>query len=265
MTERNLKLTVAYDGTAYHGFQRQANAQAIQQVLEEKLAKVFGHPLKTIGAGRTDTGVHARGQVINFLTSSVIPAERIPMASRGELPDDIVVMQAEDADVNFHARFDAKSKIYRYRILNAVSPDPLLRRYAWNYRRPLDALAMNEAAAVLVGTHDFSAFRSVNGQPLDPVRTIFAVRCERTRPQIIECVFWGSGFLYHMVRNLVGTLVQVGLGQISVLEFQQILMGRDRQQAAATAPPQGLCLEQVQYEKMEIKPEVIRKVLDIGH
>ena len=264
MTERNIKLTVAYDGTAYHGFQRQANALAIQQVLEERLARLFGHPLKTIGAGRTDTGVHARGQVINFLTGNKIPAERIPTASRAELPDDIVIMRAEDVDLSFHARFDAQSKIYRYRILNAAVPDPLLRRYAWNYRRTLDVAAMNTAAAALIGTHDFSAFRSLNGQEVDPVRTIFAVQCERRGDQIIECVFWGSGFLYHMVRNLVGTLLVVGLGQMSPLEFQQVLMGRDRRRAAAAAPPHGLCLEQVQYEKPEINPGMIRKILDIG-
>jgi tRNA pseudouridine38-40 synthase len=244
--ERTLKLTVAYDGTAFHGFQRQANALTVQQVLEERLARIFGHPVKVVGAGRTDAGVHAYGQVVSLRTTGSIPTDRVAQAARSVLPDAIVVTAAAEVAATFHARYAAKSKIYLYRLHTGAVPDPFLRNYAWHLADGTDAAAMHAAAQRTVGEHDFSAFRAAGGAPGSPVRTILAASCRRDGP-LTEFSFWGTGFLYHMVRNLVGTLVDVGLGRISADDFAAILASRDRNRAGITAPPQGLYLKQVLY------------------
>jgi tRNA pseudouridine38-40 synthase len=244
--ERKLKLTLAYDGTAYHGFQRQANALTVQQVLEERLARIFAQPLKISGAARTDAGVHAYGQVVSFATSGSIPTERIVPAARSVLPDDIVVTAAEEAPADFHARFAAKSKIYLYRLYCRAVPDPFLRNYAWRMVDRPDIAAMDAAVQQIVGRHDFSAFRAAGGAPMSPVRTILAAFC-RQDGEMIEFFFHGTGFLYHMVRNLVGTLVDVGLGRLTAADFAAILASRDRGRAGITAPPQGLYLKEVFY------------------
>ncbi len=245
---RNIKLVLAYDGTAYHGFQRQANAITIQQIVEERLPKLFGHPITINGAGRTDTGVHAQGQVISFATQGTIPAERIPLAARGLLPPDIVVVGAEEVAENFHARYSAQSKIYRYRLLNSRLANPFECNYAWHFpHQPLAVPLMQQAAQVIVGTHDFSAFRASGGAPRSPVRTIMTAECRYAGEAVIEFTFWGTGFLYHMVRNLVGTLVKVGQQHITPEKFADILAGRDRHAAGITAPAQGLYLVEVKY------------------
>lgn len=244
--ERNIKLTVAYDGTKYHGFQRQANALAVQQVLEERLRGVFGHTLSIIASGRTDTGVHAYGQVLNFYTTGSIPTERIVLAASGVLPEDIVVVAAEEVDREFHARRDAKHKTYMYRIYNARLPNPFELRYSWHVRTELDDSLMNTITRQVVGTHDFSAFRAAGGPPVNPVKTIFSADCSR-QDKLIQFTFTGSGFLYHMVRNLVGTIIEIGSGRRGADEFACILASRDRRNAGATAPPQGLYLMCVEY------------------
>ncbi len=244
---RNIKLVLAYDGTAYHGFQRQANAMTIQQIVEERLQKIFGHPITIYGAGRTDAGVHAYGQVVSFLTDGTIPAERIPLATRGLLPPDIVVVAAAEETEAFHARHMAQSKIYRYRLVNSRLANPFERNYAWHFPLPLDAELMQQAAQVIVGTHDFSAFRASGGPPVSPVRTIMAADCRQEGSSLIEFEFWGTGFLYHMVRNLVGTLVKVGQHRITPQDFADILQSRDRHAAGVTAPAQGLYLMEVKY------------------
>lgn len=244
--ERNIRLTVAYDGTAYHGFQRQANALAIQQVLEDRLAPLFGHPLSLIASGRTDTGVHAYGQVINFRTAGIIPTEKIVQAANGVLPKDIAILAATEAAPEFHARKDAKGKTYVYRIYNARLPNPFERNHAWQVRAELDAALMGRVAAQVLGTHDFSAFRATGGAPVDPVKTIFEANCRR-EDKLVIFTFSGTGFLYHMVRNLVGTIVEIGLGRRCPEDFAAILAGRDRKQAGITAPPQGLYLMSVEY------------------
>lgn len=246
-SERNIRLIVAYDGSAYHGFQRQDNAITIQQLLEERLATIFGHAVKVTGAARTDTGVHAYGQVVNLTTTGSIPTERIPFAAKSVLPDDIVIRSAAEVPFAFHARFSAKSKIYVYRIYNDPLPDPFLRRYAWHVPQPLDTDAMKQAIRHFVGIHDFSAFRAAGGAPISPIREIIAAHCTDHENKI-ECVFHGTGFLYHMVRNLTGTLVEVGMQKLESKEMPDILASRDRKRAGVTAPPNGLYLKEIYYE-----------------
>lgn len=243
---RNIKLTVAYDGTAYNGFQRQMNGIGIQQVIEAKLAKLFGHELKIYGAGRTDTGVHAYGQVINFHTTGNIPLERIEAGSRCLLPHDIVITKAEEVDEKFHAQYSAVSKIYVYKIYPHLTPNPFLRTNAWHIWKNMNTSAIQEAAQIIVGTHDFSAFKAAGGATISPVRTIMAADCQ-LNDDIFEISFWGTGFLYHMVRNLIGTLVNVGLGSCSVQDFRNILDSRERKKAGITAPAHGLYLKEVKY------------------
>ena len=244
---RNIALVVAYDGTAYHGFQRQTPPiVAVQNVLEEKLALLFGEPIEMAAAGRTDAGVHARGQVVNFFTNGTIPVQRIVRAAEGLLPADIVVREACEVSADFMALHSAGEKKYTYRLLQGAASDPFLRRYAWYIRRPLDVDVMKSAAVHLVGEHDFSSFRAAGGAPISPVRRMYAATVDAWGDTIQFC-FCANGFLYHMVRNLVGTLVDVGLGLKTPEDFAKILAGRDRALASPTAPARGLCLERVVY------------------
>lgn len=245
---RNIALRIAYDGTAYAGFQRQTPPiVAVQNVLEEKLETIFKDTIELAAAGRTDAGVHAYGQVVNFFTDGTIPVDRIPRAVNSLLPPDITVKAAWEADRDFSARHSATSKTYLYRIQTGETPNPLTARYAWYLRRPLDLMVMQEALTKILGTHDFSAFRAAGGAPMSPVRTMYEAAISKNG-DIIECRIHGNGFLYHMVRNLIGTLVNVGLGVLSVGDFQRILASRDRKNASATAPARGLYLFDVQYE-----------------
>lgn len=243
---RNIKLIVSYDGGGYHGFQRQNNAVSIQNVLEEKLAVIFRGEVKLAASGRTDTGVHAYGQVVNFFTRGTIPIDRVARAVNSLLPADIVVQSAAEAPPDFSARHSAKSKIYLYRIQQGEVLDPFLRNYAWYIRNPLDLDAMRAALAHVVGTHDFSSFQASGSVTTHPVRTIYEAKCVQ-HGNIVEMSFFGNGFLYHMVRNLVGTLVHVGKGKTTPTRFQHILAEKDRTKAGMTAPAQGLYLWKVNY------------------
>jgi tRNA pseudouridine38-40 synthase len=245
---RNIKLTVAYDGSGYHGFQRQLNARTVQQVLEDKLSGILGGPLAVAGAARTDTGVHAYGQVISVLTGGAIPTERIPAAARGVLPQDIAVLDAMEMPAEFHARFSATGKVYVYRVLNSEKPDPILKNYVWQIERALDVEKMNQALQFLVGEHHFGAFQASGSSARNPVRTLYAAGCIR-QESTVEFRFHGNGFLYHMVRNIVGTVVDLGVGKLSQDDFEKIIAGRNRKAAGATAPPTGLYLKEVLYEK----------------
>lgn len=247
--ERNIKLLLAYDGGRYHGFQRQNNAVSVQNVLEKKLAIVFGQPIKLAASGRTDTGVHAFGQVVSFITQGTIPIDRVVRAVNSHLPDDIVVKSAEEVDGTFHARYSAVSKTYIYRIQQGETLNPFLRHYSWYIRNPLDIEAMQQSLQYIVGEHDFSAFQAAGSVQMNPVRTIYQATCV-TYDEIVEFSFFGNGFLYHMVRNLVGTLVNVGKRKISSQQFNEILLGKDRHKAGMTAPAQGLYLKQVNYDSM---------------
>lgn len=248
--KRNIKLILSYDGTRYHGFQRQNNALAVQNILEEKLALVFGDTIELAASGRTDAGVHAIGQVVNFFTNGTIPVDRIVRAVNSLLPDDIVVLSAEEAGIDFSARHSAKSKVYIYKIQQGEVQDPFLRYYSWHIRRELDLIAMQAALDHILGTHDFSSFQATGSAAMDPVRTIYQASCQREQ-ELLQFTFWGNGFLYHMVRNLIGTVVNVGLGKMQPADFLQVLLACDRQKAGATAPARGLYLSHVYYEEQD--------------
>lgn len=240
------KMTLAYDGTAYHGFQIQENALTIQHYLERALATLYGSNIRVEAAGRTDAGVHARGQVVNFCAPPNVPDLQLPPALNGLLPGDILVIGAEQVEEGFSARRDAQAKIYSYTIDRGPFPDVLRRRYAWHIDRPLDLQAMQKGAANLAGKHDFRAFQAAGSRVRTTVRTLFSIKLA-TEGQFINLRFAGDGFLYKMVRNITGTLVEVGLGRMSGQDITRILLAGNRKQAGATAPARGLCLEKVIY------------------
>lgn len=248
---RRLKLTVAYDGTNYHGFQRQNNALSVQQVLEKGLTKLFYHDIALVPSGRTDTGVHAAGQVVSFSTTGLLPADRIVMAAPGVLPPDIVVKQAEEVPATFHARRDALGKHYRYRILTGPANDPFRQRYVWQVRGKLNMTAMQTAASQLVGTHDFSSFRTMGSTPTHPVRTMYIAAFSHLDDELVFDII-GNGFLYHMVRNIVGALVFVGRGKFSPERFADLFAACYKSGSPPMAPACGLTLNQVFYTKEDL-------------
>ena len=259
---RNIRLVLAYDGLAFHGWQRQPGLRTVQTSLEEAIARITGEAVKLFASGRTDTGVHALGQVAHFTTACPIPASNLRKALNDQLPAEVRVLKAEDAPAGFHARYDARSKLYRYRILQTPVCSPFAWRYAWHYPWPLDRRLMAEATRSFLGEHDFTSLAaSAQGddeqvesgseperQPKSMVRKISTSRIlwsERRRALVYEVE--GNGFLHHMVRNMVGTLVEVGRGAMEPDQIGRILEARDRTKAGPTAPAQGLCLVKVYY------------------
>lgn len=252
LRRRNIALTVAYDGTNYNGFQWQSPPRvAVQNVLEERLTKIFGDTIELAAAGRTDAGVHAFGQVVNFFTDGRIAVDKIPLAASSVLPADIVVREAREVDKNFSALHSAKSKIYLYRILRGAASNPFANRFAWHIFRPLDVDAMREALNILVGTNDYSSFKAAGDAPnMNPVRTIYAAEIfdgELFGSEVLTIKLQASGFLYHMARNIVALTVAVGRGRVTLDDFKKIFAARDRNLVPATAPAQGLCLQEVFY------------------
>jgi tRNA pseudouridine38-40 synthase len=243
---RNLRFTVAYDGTNYKGWQRQANATTVQEIVEQALTKLCKEPITVMGSGRTDAGVHAQGQVVSFRTTCRIPADRLGPALKSLLPPDIVARDGEEVAKEFHARYSAKGKIYRYVLYNNAIASPFYRQYTWHIENPLDFEAMRLAAADFIGRHDFSAFRSANRSLVDPVRTIYQSSW-RINGDLLEYGVEGTGFLYHMVRNMVGTMVEIGAGKRPAQCIPDIIRGQDRTMAGTTAPAHGLYLERVYY------------------
>ncbi|WP_027365201.1 tRNA pseudouridine(38-40) synthase TruA [Desulfotruncus alcoholivorax] len=246
---RNIKLTIAYDGTNYHGFQEQRGTglRTIQETLEDCLTRLAGERIQVVGAGRTDAGVHARGQVVNFRNSKwPIPIERIPLALNGILPGDIVVLSAQDVPEEFHSRFSSKSKTYSYCIWNDRIPSPFYRLYSYFMPVPLDIKAMEKAARYLLGCHDFKCFQASGSTVNNTVRTLYQADIIKDGP-LVKLVFTGDGFLYNMVRIMVGTLAQVGTGKIEPGQVLEILQACNRVKAGPTFPPQGLCMERVVY------------------
>jgi tRNA pseudouridine38-40 synthase len=241
------RATVAYDGTLYHGFQRQVASQTtIQGELERALLEVGGVAVAVTGAGRTDRGVHARGQVISFELQWRHGSTTLKRAINANLPLDIVLVDVAETDADFHPRYDARQRVYEYYIYNQPTRDPLVRLYSWHVRERLQLLPMQEAASELVGSHDFATF----GQPPQGDNTIRQVYGAEWRRQDDTLVFRieGNAFLYRMVRSIVGTLTQVGAGNWSAAEFVEAFRAADRSRAAASAPPQGLFLVSVSYE-----------------
>lgn len=247
---RNIKVTLAYDGTNYYGFQEQRGTpfQTIQGVVEDRLSRLAKKEIRVIGAGRTDTGVHARGQVVNFDAGDwTIGAERVAYALRSLLPEDIVALESTEVEPSFHARFSAVAKSYCYTIYNGKIPSPFHRLYSYHIHHPLDEGAMREGAKYLLGRHDFSAFRALGTPVKSTVRTIYESRVNRVG-DMIYIDLRGDGFLYHMVRMIAGTLIRVGKGKTPPEEVGEILLCGDSLRGGPTAPARGLCLEQVEYK-----------------
>jgi tRNA pseudouridine38-40 synthase len=245
--ERNIKLIIAYDGTGYFGWQRQINKPTIQGMIEQKIGLMVGKPVSLIGAGRTDAGVHALCQVANFRVSSRLTPPIFLNGLNSLLPDDIIIKEAEYVPFDFHARYNAKSRVYEYRIHNQKLHSPFLRHYAWHMPRLLDLKAMEECLEIIKGPHDFSHFCSAGDRKTDPVRNMIQADLEIQKGNLLLFNFEANGFLRHMVRNIMGTIVKVGLGEISTGSLSEVLESRDRRHPGAKAPPGGLYLKDVRY------------------
>lgn len=243
---RTLKLTIAYDGTAFAGWQMQGNQRTVQGVVEDALRAFDGERVVVHAAGRTDAGVHAAGQVISFRLKSNITAGALQRALNVTLPGDVRVMLSDEAPDSFNARFNPQRKTYRYAIYTGAVVPPQIRHYVWHVPQRLDLDAMNAAAAVLIGEHDFSAFQASGGDVITSRREVWVSRLARGEDQIMYEIT-GSGFLKQMVRNIAGTLVDIGKGRRVVDDMRRILDSRDRAQASATAPAHGLTLWAVEY------------------
>jgi tRNA pseudouridine38-40 synthase len=244
-----VKLVLAYDGSRYAGWQIQKNGPSIQAAVERALSTLHKEPVHVTGAGRTDAGVHALGQVASFAIERALPVAAYVKGMNDLLPEDIAVREAEVREGPFDARRDARGKRYRYRIDNAPNRSPLSRREAWQLFRPLDASAMRAAATPLLGRHDFGAFRASSCEAHHAMRELWRLDVIGEGGGRIEVVAEATAFLRHMVRNMVGTLVDVGLGTRTAASMADLLARRDRTLAGRTAPPHGLVLEEVFYDK----------------
>lgn len=248
---RNLKLTIAYDGTNYLGWQRQKVGPTIQGVIEETLARLVGHKVKLRAAGRTDAGVHALGQVANFLTTSKMPLPDLHRALNALLPKDIAIVKIEEVPIKFNAQYDARYKTYFYQILNQPVRNPIWRLYSWWVPEKLDLEAMKACLPLFVGQKDFASFRKMGSDIKTTVRTVFRAELKRAVgiAGMLRFEISARGFLRYMVRNIVGALVEVGRGKLSPEELAAIFEAKDRSLAPPPAPPQGLFLKEVVYDQ----------------
>jgi len=244
---RNIRLTLEYDGTRYHGWQRQKNALSLQEVIETALAQITGEAVRLVGSGRTDAGVHAWGQVAHFATRSTVPLRAFRHGLNSLLPMDIAVLQAEEAPLAFHARYAARWKTYEYRLLSRPVRSPLNHGHAWWIAHPLDAAALQRACEVLPGEHDFFAFRAAGSRPGQAVRRVREAAWHCLPEGWLNFSITANGFLRGMVRSLVGTMVEIGKGKYPPEYLGEVLEKRDRRLAGPTAPPQGLFLVRVEY------------------
>ncbi len=249
---RNLKLILSYDGSDFSGWQVQPDAVTVQGTLASAIGRITGEKVLPQGSGRTDAGVHALAQVVTFVTESSVPAANFVKALNDILPASVRVLEVEEAAADFHARKSAQGKTYRYRMYRAAICPPFLARYVWHYPFPLDEAAMVRAGSLVVGEHDFTSFAAVDpergreGAPVSNLRRVFSSSWERLGDEFVYTVR-GSGFLHHMVRNLVGTFLLVGKGTLQAEDVTRILEARDRSAAGATAPASGLYLVGVEY------------------
>jgi tRNA pseudouridine38-40 synthase len=254
---RRIKLVLEYDGTAFHGWQSQKNASAVQDLLQAKLTVLLKEDVKIAGAGRTDAGVHARGQVAAFSTASDKPCAKMLAGLNGLLPRDVRVRSCEEAPEAFDPRRDPLSKTYRYVWWDGPSHPPFWRRYSWHARQKLDDAAMAAAAAQLVGEHDFSSFRASGCTAKTPVRRILKSTVVR-KGERVTFEIQGTAFLHQMVRIIAGTLYDVGIGARAAASLGALLQARDRKQAGKTAPPEGLILWNVEYGAIPRPGRVLR-------
>ena len=245
---RRICLTVAYDGTNYHGWQIQDNGITIEEVLNKALSKMLGEAVTVIGASRTDSGVHALGNVAVFDTETRIPAERISYALNQHLPEDIVITKSEEVPLDWHPRYCDCVKTYEYRILNSQIWDPTRRLYTFFVSYQLNVDHMRRAAGYLIGEHDFASFCSIHTNVENTVRTIYSLDILTNEDELIIRIS-GNGFLYNMVRIIVGTLLRVGRGFYTPEQVKEILETKNRKAAGVTAPPQGLRLIEIKYER----------------
>lgn len=242
-----IKLTIEYDGTSFCGWQIQLNGVSVQGTITEAIKKITGEDVKLIGSGRTDSGVHAEGQIAHFDTNSSVPPEKFASALNAVLPDDVKIRKSEKAADDFNARFSAKRKTYEYRMYVSEYSKPLKCRYAVWVNYPLDVKKMNDAAQAFVGTHDFRCFLAANSSVESTVRTIYRAEVGKRGDEIVFSVT-GNGFLYNMVRIMAGTLVAVGGGKITAEDVEKIINGKDRNAAGKTMPACGLTLKSAEYD-----------------
>jgi len=247
---RTLKLTIAYDGAAYSGWQIQPGVRTIQQTLQDAIAAITGAPTAVVASGRTDAGVHAQGQVVSFRTKNRLPADVLKRALNATLPHDIRVLTSVEASPGFHALRDTIGKRYRYVLNDGETADVFRRHYAWHYRERLNAEAMHAAAQQLIGKHDFSSFETSGAPRATSVRTVYELSVRRqspTLPDEIHLEIEANGFLYNMVRTIVGSLVEIGRGARSAEWLAEVRDARARSRAGGTAPARGLVLLSVDY------------------
>ena len=244
---KNIKLTIEYDGTNYSGWQNQENAITIQEKLEIAISKITGEKISLIGSGRTDAGVHALGQVANFKTNSSIPGDKYKFTLNNILPEDITIIDSKEVDLNFHSRFSAVKKRYKYRIYTRKMPSAIYRNVSFHYKHDLDIDKMIEASKYFLGTHDFASFKGRKSVVKGTIRTIYKLDIEKV-DNFIEITIEGNSFLRYMVRNIVGTLINVGSGKTKAEDIPNIIKSENRNCAGKTAPAQGLFLEKVYYD-----------------
>jgi len=245
--EKTFKLTIQYDGTAYHGWQRQPAAQTIQGEIEKRLFMITRQHVIIAGSGRTDAGVHALGQVASFCVDAGLGSDDYFRALNGLLPGDICITECKEVPNGFHARFEAIGKTYRYCILNRILRDPFRKKYIWQFQKNLDLEAMKKAAGYFVGEHDFKSFENAGSPKIHTVRHITSAVFKELDDGMLHFEVTANGFLQHMVRNIVGTLVDVGMGRTRPEMIQEIIASKDRKKAGPTAPPFGLFLLEVYY------------------
>ena len=244
---RNFKITIEYDGSSYHGWQKQKNDRTIQGEIEKALIKMTGNKVALTGSGRTDAGVHAFSQAANFHCDTNLLPEEFYRGLNSLLPEDIIIKRCKEVNERFHARYDVKSKTYSYRILNCHTSVAIGRQYVWFIRKKLDSHAMRSSIPHIIGIHDFKAFEGTGSPRSHTTRNVFNAKLEQKNTDYLYIEIEANGFLRFMVRNIVGTLVDVGLGKITSDDFRQILISKDRNKAGATAPPHGLFLMHVKY------------------
>lgn len=243
---KNIKLLIEFDGTNYAGWQKQPKINTVQQTMEKAIADLTNEKIELIGSSRTDAGVHARGFTANFKTNSSIPSDRFREALNCRLPDDIVILKSNEVPIEFHSRYSSKGKKYSYTILNTYQRAAINRNYVYHIKNNLDINLMKEAAQYFIGNHDFSAFRSTGSSAKTTERIIYESEIIKQGQMIIYNVH-GNGFLYNMVRTMVGTLINVGIKKNTPEDIEKIILSKDRSKAGQCVSGCGLCLEEVYY------------------